>query len=939
MPKPSRFSRTLSRNVGAVSLAIVLLPSAARAQVCDIPSFSTKPFAPIPGVNGVPSALAAGTFYTHEGETRCGCDLAVTVAGTSDPAKDSLVILRGEDSGAFVPARENPVIDIGENPIGLASGRFIQARAGDLDDLVMVVGRPGERGRVTVFAPDATGRYQRTGEDVLVGAGPKSLVTGDFNGDKNLDVSVLSNESARHVTILFGDGKGGFTAESPAVVANVTDRDVWALAAGRFQGNTGPDDIAIAHQEAGGNVRVSIARRTAAGGFQLLAPLVVGSGGNAHLAAGTLGRAANRDEDLVVAFADASGGGHVAIVRGGTEVARTADISGTPRSVRVEDLNGDGNEDLVVAVFSGADAANPDGRITVFKGAAGTLIDFDARLWETPPSPILPRALVTGPFGRDRATRVRHLGVAAANAPALNTVSVYVGNGTGAFAAPSGFVTAIHANARLIVNGDFDSSSQGGEGLDLAYVRSGPDGEHVLTVLLSNGERTFRQVPGVGVRVGREPLRMIAGRFNADQMVDLAVVDANPGDSRRRPRLDLWVGDGKGGFSRPPGVADFLLEAGETPVAMATGQFKVVGAARPSDVAIVSTTASGGGTLTLFLNDGAGQFDVKRTTLSFSPEAVAASDNFRQGDVYDLVVKHARSERFSFLENRGDGEFVRVELFDHPSGDAEASGQFIVGDVNADGLDDVVQVDTDRSIDVFRNTGSGTFTFGNVDSLKSLEPAFEPASATFFLERFAKGPPALVGVVRPIGGQAAIVAAKGDGSGGFVGARIDVLDLPRADTLEFAPIPPQTRFETTNIVHAERTGVDAIVASAFAGRFANALHGNQHSDLGFLSTVGRTTVVAGACPSNPGTNPGPEETCTPSDPDALCPTPCPSAICTAANAACVKPPPCPNPPCSPRPSTCTVRCPDNCVLTPRNPFCETGAKGVFVVVFRNTCGG
>jgi hypothetical protein len=932
MPKPFRSSRLVAA-LGIAWLAIVRLPSPpqAQAQGCDIPSFNTRPFRPTENVKDVPSALAAGTFFKHDGETRCGCDLAVTVAGE----KDLLVILRGDDSGAFVHAREQPAIGIGSNPVGLVSGRFIQSRADDLDDLVVLSGTGSERARVALFAPDTNGRYQQVGADVLVAPGPKAIVAGKFNADENLDVSILSDTLAsQSLTVLFGDGKGGFAAESPAVLA-ITDPSVWSIAAGSFQGNTGPDDIAVAHTDATGNVRVSIARRSAAAGFQFLGPVVVGAGGEAHLAAGTLGRRAPRSEDLVIAFADVKGGGHAALLRGGAQVARTATIDGIPRSIHLDDSNGDGNDDLAVAVFASADAANPDGSITIFRGAAGTLIDFDSPLWKTPPSPILPRRLLSGRFGRDRATGVRHLGLAAVNAPALNTVSVYVGNGTGAFAAPSGFATAIDANATLLVQGDFDTSVSSDKVLDLAYLLPEPGGEHVLMVLLGNGERTFRRLPG-SVRVGRGPLQMIAGRFDKDQLIDIAVVDANPGDSQRRPRLRIWVGDGRGSFRRPTGVADFLLDAGETPVAIATGQFRNVSAARPSDVAIVSSTPAGTGTLKLFLNDGTGQFEVKPTPLAFKPGPVAASDKFRGGGVYDVVIKRQGSGRFAFLENRGDGEFSRIEEFDDPAGDADAAGHFLVGDVNADGLDDVVQVDADRSIDVFRNTGTGSFAFGNVEALKSLSPAFDPAGATFFLEKFVTGPPALLGVVKPSGGQAAIVAARGDGSGGFVNPRLDVLDLPRAESLEFAASPPRTRFDVNDISHAERTGIEALAAAAFAGRFANELHGNDHDDIGFLSRVGRITVAAGACPSDPRPNPGPIETCTPSDDDALCQTPCPSPACTAAKASCVKPA-CQNPPCAR--STCMIRCPDDCVQTPRRAFCETGAQGLYLVVFRNTCGG
>ena len=51
------------------------------------------------------------------------------------------------------------------------------------------------------------------GQPVPVGTTPVSVAVGDFNGDGKLDFAV-ANESSNNVTVLLGDGKGGFVTAS-----------------------------------------------------------------------------------------------------------------------------------------------------------------------------------------------------------------------------------------------------------------------------------------------------------------------------------------------------------------------------------------------------------------------------------------------------------------------------------------------------------------------------------------------------------------------------------------------------------------------------------------------------------------------------------------------------------------------------------------------------
>ncbi len=52
---------------------------------------------------------------------------------------------------------------------------------------------------------------------MTVGDQPRSLAVADINGDGNLDL-VVTNENDNIVSVLLGDGSGGFSAATPVTV-------------------------------------------------------------------------------------------------------------------------------------------------------------------------------------------------------------------------------------------------------------------------------------------------------------------------------------------------------------------------------------------------------------------------------------------------------------------------------------------------------------------------------------------------------------------------------------------------------------------------------------------------------------------------------------------------------------------------------------------------
>jgi hypothetical protein len=376
---------------------------------------------------------------------------------------------------------------------------------------------PVSRSFAVVPAGASGSLTETTGSPFAVGTNPYFVAVGDFNGDGNLDIATANNDSGGSVTVLLGNGTGGFTAAPGSPFAVGTNPQ--SLAVGDFNGD-GNLDIAAANFGsnsvlANGSVTVLLGNGT--GGFAAApgSPFTVGIWPTS-VAVGDF----NGDGNLDIATAN-RGSGNITVLlgngTGGFTAAAGSPLTtahGTSYSLAVGDFNGDGNLDIAASLYTGS---NPSVAVLLGDGTGG----FTAAAGSPYPAGAYPLSMAVGDFNGDG-----KLDIATANA-LNNTVTVLLGNATnigGAFGftaapgSPFAVEVGIMSSPYSVAVGDFNGDGN----LDIATANSGSDN---VTVLLGTGTGGFTAAP-LQFRAGNNPISVAVGDFNGDGKLDVAT--ANP---------------------------------------------------------------------------------------------------------------------------------------------------------------------------------------------------------------------------------------------------------------------------------------------------------------------------------------------------------------------------------------------------------------------------
>lgn len=291
-------------------------------------SYMPGPNSPVTVYN--PDVIAIGDF-NNDGIP----DVAMAIEG----GFSQIAVFLGDGKGGFAQAPGSPV-SVGEVPYALAVGDF---NGDGFQDIAVA---NNEDDNVTVLLGDGSGRFTHAaGSPIALVGRPLAMAVGDFNGDGIQDL-VVSNSVSSNLTVLLGNGAGGFTLAAGGPISTAP-YSAASMAVGDFNGD-GIQDLAAADYSSG---TISIMLGNGSGGFTVTTGPVLSTGAIlTSLAVGDFNRDGIQDLAVVnnasnsVTVLLGNGLGAFSPAGGGTYTAGSG-----AWSVVATDLNGDGIVDLAVS--------------------------------------------------------------------------------------------------------------------------------------------------------------------------------------------------------------------------------------------------------------------------------------------------------------------------------------------------------------------------------------------------------------------------------------------------------------------------------------------------------------------------------------------------------------------------------------------------------------
>jgi FG-GAP-like repeat len=369
------------------------------------------------------------------------------------------------------------------------------------------------------FLPSTFANH-RTGSIIA----PELLVAGDFNQDGNMDLAVNCT-GFDVVTILFGDGQGGFTLGRHFPVDTLTK--------GLQAGDVNRDGHLDLVNAADWGYDETVLLGDGLGAFHVATPPseIDGEGGPERLLLrdfnndGRLDIAVNGPEDDVILLYFGDGKGNFG------EDIEIEDVT-HPFGMDAGDLNGDGNLDM--AVTSRFEPEETGALAILLGDGAGGFTISTFSINDSPASDMI------GDLNNDGIPDIVVAGALPGNRTG-NFISTYLGNGNGQFALKENIALGQGNTKGDIALGDFNEDGK----LDVAYPKSGTQilHDHSRDVLLFFGDGTGNLVTGPILTVGKEPHTVIAVDVNHDGHLDLA------NSNRTDGTVTVQLGDGHGNFT------------------------------------------------------------------------------------------------------------------------------------------------------------------------------------------------------------------------------------------------------------------------------------------------------------------------------------------------------------------------------------------------------
>ncbi len=260
-----------------------------------------------------------------------------------------------------------------------------------------------------------------------------------------------------------------------------------------------------------------------------------------------------------------------------------------------------------------------------------------------------------------------------------NTISIMLGNGDGTFGSPT--IYTVTTEPLGILAGDFNGDGK----VDLAVVNYVGD---TLSILLGNGDGTFQAA--VNYATGDQPTYIAAGDFNGDHKLDLVVGEFDSGGS-------YFQGNGDGTFQ-----ARVALNIPGDPTGVQAADLNHDG-----KLDIIASAAVGG--VAVLLGNGDGTFQAQRIYPNQRGDYLVVADFNRDGNP-DVAASDYTDGEVNVLYGAGDGTLSAPVAFSVGAHTETVA----VGDFNKDGLLDLVSTnDGPGTVSVLLGASSRNVISGN----------------------------------------------------------------------------------------------------------------------------------------------------------------------------------------------------------------------------------
>jgi hypothetical protein len=251
-------------------------------------------------------------------------------------------------------------IAVGKGP------RFVAAADLNHDGKLDLVVANADSENLTVLLGDGKGRFQQpNGSPVPAGHLPNDIAVADMNHDGNLDL-VIANHQSPYITILLGDGKGGFRPAPGSPFDVHSNPHPHGVAVGGF---SGPSNVDVVTDSWGSN-QIELLSGDGRGGLLLPGRFFrVGRRPYERLRSADFNHdglpdvvTTNLDDDTVtVLLGDGKGGFRDA-------PGSPDEANGKPWQVAIDDFNNDGNPDLAIIPYERDLPSGQRAAVTVLLG-------------------------------------------------------------------------------------------------------------------------------------------------------------------------------------------------------------------------------------------------------------------------------------------------------------------------------------------------------------------------------------------------------------------------------------------------------------------------------------------------------------------------------------------------------------------------------------------